>query len=238
MWRTWSCSHNNSWTITDCNPNTVYLILTPCHMHCWTYAVGTTRTNRKHFPSDLLQGVSRTKRGEFAFRQSGNLLVTAWQDKKTVTIAATMFQPNATTMVQRRRKDGSSMMVPCPESVVMYNQYMGGVDRGDQLRDYYHVRLKCVKNYKYIFWFLFEVAVTNAYILTHYTVATGTIKSQQTFKAFRLRLATQLIGNYKTHLCPGRPHLRLVQGSAQEAATPGHWPRRGTSRQCVYCQQV
>ena len=238
MWRTWSCSHNNSWTITDCNPNTVYLILTPCHMHCWTYAVGTTRTNRKHFPSDLLQGVSRTKRGEFAFRQSGNLLVTAWQDKKTVTIAATMFQPNATTMVQRRRKDGSSMMVPCPESVVMYNQYMGGVDRGDQLRDYYHVRLKCVKNYKYIFWFLFEVAVTNAYILTHYTVATGTIRSQQTFKAFRLRLATQLIGNYKTHLCPGRPHLRLVQGSAQEAATPGHWPRRGTSRQCVYCQQV
>ena len=52
---------------------------------------------------------------------------------------------------------------------------MGGVDRGDQLRGYYHVRLKCVKNYKYIFWFLFEVAVTNAYILTHYTVATDII---------------------------------------------------------------
>ena len=127
------------------------------------------------FHSDRLQGVSRTKRGEFAFRQSGNLVVTTWQDKKTVIMAATMCQPNATTMVQRRQKDGSSMMVPCPESVVMYNQYMGGVDRGDQLRGYYHVRLKCVENYKYIFWFLFEVAVTNAYILTHYTVATDII---------------------------------------------------------------
>ena len=141
------------------------------------------------------------------FFTSFPLFATAWQDKKTVTMAAMMCQPNATTMVQRRQKDGSSMMVPCPESVVMYNQYMGGVDRGDQLRGYYHVRLKCVKNYKYIFWFLFEVAVTNAYILTHYTVATDTIRSQQTFKAFWLKLATQLIGNYKTHLCPGRPRL-------------------------------
>jgi len=136
---------------------------------------------------------------EFPGRSKGSLLsgsLGILQDKKTVTMAATMCQPNATTMVQRRQKDGSSMMVPCPESVVMYNQYMGGVDRGNQLRGYYHVRLKCVKNYKYIFWFLFEAAVTNAYILTHYTVATDTIRSQQTFKAFWLRLATQLIGNY------------------------------------------
>jgi len=89
------------------------------------------------------------KRGEFAFRQSGNLVVTAWQDKWTVTMAAMMRQPNAATVVQRRQKDGSSTMVPCPESVLMYNQYTGGVDRGDQLQGYYRVRLKCVKNYKY-----------------------------------------------------------------------------------------
>ena len=27
---------------------------------------------------------------------------------------------------------------------------MGGVDKGDQLSKYYHVRLKCQKNYKYM----------------------------------------------------------------------------------------
>ena len=35
--------------------------------------------------------------------------------------------------------------------VALYNQYMGGVDVGDQLQGYYHVCLKCTKNYKYIF---------------------------------------------------------------------------------------
>ena len=42
---------------------------------------------------------------------------------------------------------------------------MGGVDRNDQLRQYYAIWMKGRKYYKYIWWFLFDVAVTNAYIL-------------------------------------------------------------------------
>ena len=42
------------------------------------------------------------------------------------------------------------------------NKYMGGVDKNDQLREYYHVRLKSRKYYKYLFWMLFDVAITNA----------------------------------------------------------------------------
>ena len=49
---------------------------------------------------------------------------------------------------------------------------MGGVDRGDQLRQYYHVRVKSCKSYKYIFWFLFEVCILNSYILSRYTQCT------------------------------------------------------------------
>ena len=54
--------------------------------------------------------------------------------------------------------------VNCPQSISLYNEHMGGVDQNDQLRGYYHVRLKCRKYYKYIFWFLFDVAVINSYI--------------------------------------------------------------------------
>ena len=43
---------------------------------------------------------------------------------------------------------------------------MGGVDRNDQIRGYYHVRLKTKKYYKYIFWFLFDLTITNSYILS------------------------------------------------------------------------
>ena len=45
------------------------------------------------------------------------------------------------------------------------NCFMGGVDRNDQVRTFYHVRLKCRKYYKYIFGFLFEVSIANAYII-------------------------------------------------------------------------
>ena len=50
-------------------------------------------------------------------------------------------------------------------SSVLYNRYMGGVDRGNQLQQYCSVRTKSHKMYKYIFWFIFDVTITNAYVL-------------------------------------------------------------------------
>ena len=43
-------------------------------------------------------------------------------------------------------------------SMVDYNTFMGGVDRGDQVRGYYSCRTKCRKFYKYTFHFLLDVA--------------------------------------------------------------------------------
>ena len=54
-------------------------------------------------------------------------------------------------------------------SVRLYNIIMAGVDKNDQLRGYYEVRTKSTKNYKYIFWFLFDVAIVNAFILCTYS---------------------------------------------------------------------
>ena len=67
---------------------------------------------------------------------------------------------------------------------------MGGVDLGDQLRKYYSVHLKCNKNYKYIFWFMFDVCITNAYVLTSL--------EQERLKNFRVKLAKALIGTYNS----------------------------------------
>ena len=69
----------------------------------------------------------------------------AWMDNKVETVMSTNTQPSATGTVLRRKKDGSRVSVPCPESIILYNQYMGGVDRGDQLRGYYSCRTKCRK---------------------------------------------------------------------------------------------
>ena len=166
------------------------------------YGCGTTKPSRRGFPEDLKK--LHLQRGEHAFRQRGNLVATVWKDKKDVTLLSTMTSPDSVTTVQRRQRDGTITDVACPEVVPVYNRYMSGVDKGDQLRGYYRVRLKCMKYYKYIFWFLFDidVSITNAFILSSYVPTTT---SKHTLKKFRLMLATQLIGNYNSRRRAGRP---------------------------------
>ena len=97
---------------------------------------------------------------------------------------------------------------------------MGGVDLGDQLRGYYHVR-----------------STTNAYILYSFDVRTGT---PMTLKQFRMKLAEQLIGTYKSRKRIGRPRKRPCPTSnpnpnSQTAHLPTH---SSSSVRCVYCRQV
>ena len=132
----------------------------------------------------------------------------------------------------------------CTDAVVLYNKFMAGVDKGDQLRQYYRVRTKCLKNYKYIFWFLLDVAITNAYILSFYS-PTQTTHTSQRLKAFRLRLAEQLIGNYCSRRRSDRPApspsvtTPTISGAlpTQATRTALHLPSYQERRQCVYCSQ-
>ena len=59
--------------------------------------------------------------------------------------------PEHTKSVNRKKADGSVINVQCPVCIVDYNHFMGGVDKGDQYRKYYHVRVKSRKSYKYFF---------------------------------------------------------------------------------------
>lgn len=72
------------------------------------------------------------------------------------------------------------------------------VNRNDQFRGYYRVRLKGRKHYKYIFWFSVNLAITNAYILHHPHTGVRGIR----MKDFHVSLANQLINTSKTIL-PG-----------------------------------
>ena len=116
----------------------------------------------------------------------------AWMDNKVVTVMSTNSQPSATGTVLRR-KDGSRVPVPCPESVILYNRWMGAVDYGDQLRGYYSCRTKSRKFYKYIYHFLFDVTITNSLILYKNFHLNPRYK---TIREFCLQLARELIGDY------------------------------------------
>ena len=152
------------------------------------YGCGTARPTRRQFPETLKH--VRPGRGEHVCCQRGYLVASVWMDKKAVNMLSTLSQADVTHTVQKRQRDGTSAPTQCPDAVVLYNRYMAGVDKGDQYQQYYHVRTKFLKNYKYIFWFLFDVAITNPYILS--TFAPTTMSTSQTrLKQFRLKLAEQ-----------------------------------------------
>ena len=91
-------------------------------------------------------------RGDFLTVQKGNVCASSWMDRKVVTVMSTTSQPDGGSVL-RQQKDGTRIPVPCPLSIIDYNNFMGGVDRGDQVRGYYSCRTKCRKFYKYIFHF-------------------------------------------------------------------------------------
>ena len=101
-------------------------------------------------------------------------------------------QPSSCGAVNRKQCDGSTIEVPCPESIISYNKIMGGVDRADQLRGYYRCRSKSRKFYKYVF-FLFDIAI-----------AKSSSCAFKDYKSFQLRLAKDLIGEYCSRRRRGR----------------------------------
>ncbi len=115
----------------------------------------------------------------------------------------------------------------CPEAIKIYNEKMGGVDRGDQLRGYYQVRMKCRKVYKYIYNFLFDVS-TNAFIIHKL----GHPNSKVNIKDFRVQLAGELIGNYCSK-------FTSVNGR-QKKLPMAHFPYRNPQRKrgrCSLCRE-
>ena len=158
------------------------------------YCTGTVRSNRRNFPPDLKDVAKRGlgSRGERMTRQEGNVCVTVWQDSRPVAFMSSGHNPEHTKFVNRKKADGSVINVQCPVCVVDYNQFMGGVDRGDQYRKYYHVRSKSRKSYKHLFWFVYEICILNSFIISRFTDCTH----NATYLQYRQDLARQLIGNY------------------------------------------
>jgi hypothetical protein len=203
-------------------------------LKCGLYACGTVRTNRKGFPGQLktLAKKGLGERGRSQTFQHECLSATVWQDNKPVPVVATNSDPTISTEVLRKNKDGSRVAVTCPQSMKLYNQFMGGVDHNDQLRGYYNVRLKCRKFYKYIFWFLFDVAVTNSYILFNHFNADPQTRVPD-LKTYRVELAKSLIADYCSRKRRGRPSL----SAPIKRFCQSHFPVRGAEkgRRCYYC---
>lgn len=170
------------------------------------YACGTLRANRKYIPdmvrkpTKCVNGVTKKyslKRGEcFMYQDENNPNITCciWQDVKEVRMASSFHKPHVMGTCTRRLRDGI-VVVPTPQHALEYAKYYKGIDYFDQLMERYNVGRRTYRNWQYIFYWLFQTALVNSFILFKATSQSQRKKNYGQID-FRLQVAMGLIGNY------------------------------------------
>lgn len=172
-----------------------------------TYACLTVRCKCKELPPCAKNKLREP--GQTIARQRRNLLFTKWHDKQDVALLTTNVSPEEPSWTMQHKKNGRNIDIQKPRVSDVYTANMGGVDRIDQFRSYYIVGRQSRKWYRYIFWFLFNVAACNGYILECKHRRSHQWKRPQA--VFWLELGKRLINNYSYWKWPAN------QVPAQEA---------------------
>lgn len=139
---------------------------------------GTMRRNRIpncELPTDL------KKRGEMVEHVTNcrgiDITTVAWKDTKMVTMASTFVgskpskKPNSDEIADPQlidrwnKKKKCVETIPCPQAVVEYNRYMGGVDLMDSSLGRYHISVKTRKWPTRLAYHLLDMAMVNAWTL-------------------------------------------------------------------------
>ncbi|KAF8778424.1 PiggyBac transposable element-derived protein like [Argiope bruennichi] len=128
------------------------------------------------------------------------------------------------------RKGAEKLSVQCPVVFVQYNRHMGGVDLADQCRKYFSVVRKSSKWWWYIFSFLLDTAVNNAFILMK---ATNSPPTKRIYHLYDFKL--ELIEELGKEGCRKRAHSDFNRTEEHS-----HKKREIDSRKrtCVRCRKL
>ena len=175
------------------------------------YSCGTIRTNRHGFPNELKR--LKMRRGESRVLQKGQLVAAVWQDKKPVAFLTTLSDPNVQVNMTGR-VGRQELQLRQPHCANIYNQNMNGVDRHDQFRMKYALGRDGKKSWKYIFWFLMNCPIVNAFIIFSDKSRRQNSKERFHHLDFRLELAHELITGFNGRKRKG-PEMQDVQFQPQ-----------------------
>lgn len=127
---------------------------------------GTIRSNRtKGAPLRKEKELKKEARGFSVQFTQDKKVVVQWQDTKTVTLISNYV--GREPIGQCRRWDRTKKQyinIDRPHIIEEYNQFRGGVDLSDMLRSMYSFSLKCKRYYIYIFMYVLNLCVRNAWI--------------------------------------------------------------------------
>lgn len=195
-----------------------------------TNVCGTARINRKKMPRELK--LHQLQKGEAVVFSTRDMAAIKWKDKKDVVLLTTMHGLDFAETGKTNRYTGQKCVKPTV--AIDYNQYMSGVDIGDQMLSKFHTMRRCKKAYKKIFFYFIDMMLLNSYVIfkNH--------KKDRAFHVYKQLLAEEIIGQYL-------PNIKVSEASINDSITRytgRHFPIRipvtpakgnRTSKRCVAC---
>ena len=107
--------------------------------------------------------------------------------------ALSTYEGNVLTSV-RRRHEGETTQICCPNIISSYNSSMGGVDLKDQYMSYYLVGRKTMKWWSRVSWRIHDHAAVNGLVVHRSNC--GPSEKPVTNKQFRIQLAYALVAYF------------------------------------------
>ena len=206
-----------------------------------TLACGTMGMSQKNGPPKAI--VPKLKKGDtdVTLFTDGKLNLIRFMDRREVRLLTTAH--TATRVLTERNDPKTKEPIVKLQAVHEYNQYMGAVDRSDQMVAYNAFKRRTLKWWKKAFFHLFMLGVLNAYIVHKATAA-----KKLAHRIFRRELAKQLV----QQLIPEAPTPPLsspneLGHSSLFRLTARHFPKliepkvgtkkKNPQRDCVVCTQ-
>lgn len=124
-----------------------------------TYCTGTLRVNRKGNPKEITSKKLNVGESVGKYTKEG-VCVMKWRDRREV-LAISSEHTNDLVEVTNRR--GEQKLKPM--AISMYNKYMSGIDRQDQMLSYYPCERKTIRWYKKIGIHFFQLLLLNSYYI-------------------------------------------------------------------------
>lgn len=135
--------------------------------------------------------------------------------------------------MKRRDKEGNKVEVDCPGIIKNYNEHMGYVDVHGQNMKYNSTSSKSKRWWKCIFFWLFDCACYNAYLI-YCNTGMGKRSEKMEYRSWLIQLSDELMGP-KSHRARGKKRSKLSKANfnAEELSHMPHWSRK--QKMCSHC---
>ncbi|XP_028394481.1 piggyBac transposable element-derived protein 4-like [Dendronephthya gigantea] len=130
-----------------------------------THTCSTLRANRSEPPAVHNATVGNMQVGDIRFQHKDDIMCLAWRDKRVVKMITTIGENDMVEVTVRKRGVPDGVMMQKPQCIALYNKSMSGVDKLDECIQYYPFTRKSVKWTKKFTFYLFQIAMYNAFVI-------------------------------------------------------------------------